>query len=99
MRDFMWETSLSYGTLPGWVKVLAEEAYAAGVREGKSIEKRRSKAYAKKMFPPKGFNRCEAVGCYRKATWDVCRSNGAGTLRCGLHNKGDGMTLKMFRVK
>ena len=42
---------------------------------------------------------CEMRGCNRKATWSVCASNGRAASRCGLHNKGKGLTLEMRRIK
>ena len=51
--------------------------------------------YEKKLS--KGL--CEHRGCSKKATWDVCASNGRSSLRCGRHKAGKHLTLNMRKIK
>lgn len=47
----------------------------------------------------KEYGVCEYKDCDRKATWEVCATNGRAAMRCGRHKTGEGLTLDMRKIK
>jgi hypothetical protein len=47
----------------------------------------------------KKTGQCEYPWCQKKATWDVCATDGRSVLRCGRHKADKGLTVNMRRVE